>query len=240
MRVLAIFMSAALAFADAALAGPPEGRGHSWSGCYAGANIGGGWARENVSISGSVVGNQAPVAGALGGNTAIGGFYGGCNWQFAPTWVLGVEGDFSWTQLKDATSAPNLFANGNPVGAGGINWSRNTDRLGSVRGRLGYAVSPGVLLFGTGGVAWEHSAYSGLNTGSVASRSTAFDQTLGGYVIGGGLDWTPNRDRWIVRLEYLHYEFKGTSSTVFFPNPNTFYWGRNSVDSLRAGVSYKF
>jgi outer membrane immunogenic protein len=160
-----------------------------------------------------------------------------------------VEGDFSWTHLNESASAPNLFADdGKPVGSGGINWSHNLDRLGSVRGRFGYAVVPNVLLFGTGGIAWEHSDLAGLNAGPIASRSTAFDQTHDGFVVGGGVDWAPWNNNWIFRLEYLHYQFTGTSSTVFFPNTNnpnapianTFNWDRLSVDSVRAGVSYKF
>jgi outer membrane immunogenic protein len=60
----------------------------------------------------------APVSGTLNGDSGIAGAYAGCNWQFAPTWVLGLEGDFSWTKLKDSADAPNLFFNGTPVGSG--------------------------------------------------------------------------------------------------------------------------
>ncbi|MCK9909337.1 outer membrane beta-barrel protein, partial [Microbacteriaceae bacterium K1510] len=113
-------------------------------------------------------------------------------------------------------------------------------RLGSVRGRVGFAAAPELLIFATGGFAWAHSDFAGVNRGSSSSRSTSFGETREGYVVGAGTDWAPWHDNWVLRLEYLHYEFSGTSSTVFFPNPNTFYWDDESVDSVRAGLSYKF
>ena len=30
----------------------------------------------------------------------VGGGYIGYNWQFAPTWVAGIEGDWSWTDAN--------------------------------------------------------------------------------------------------------------------------------------------
>src|SRR5262245_2543693 len=108
MRVLAGLFGAALFFTSPALADPPRGPA-SWTGCYVGAGVGTAWGDQDVSTSGSVIGDQAPVAGTLSGSAGIASVYVGCNWQFAPKFVLGVEGDFSWTHLDDSASAPNLF-----------------------------------------------------------------------------------------------------------------------------------
>jgi outer membrane immunogenic protein len=173
MKAIAGLVAATLLFAGSAVeASPwvaevaplvPE---FTWTGCYLGLSIGGVWADQTVASSGSVVGNQAQVGGALGGASGIVGVYGGCNWQFAGTWVLGVEGEYNWAEIRDISTAPNLFLNGAPVGSGGINWSHDLDRIGSVRGRLGYAVKPNVLLFVAGGIAWEHSSFTGLDAGT--------------------------------------------------------------------------
>jgi len=217
----------------------------TWTGCYLGLGIGGAWAHQTVANSGSVVGDQAPASGTLGGSSATVGVYGGCNWQFASAWVLGVEGEYSWTQIKDISTAPNLFLNGTPVGSGGINWSHDLDRIGSVRGRLGYAVKPNALLFVATGIAWEHSAFTGLDAGIGGCpncRTTSVDQTHDGFVVGGGIDWAPWSGDWTVRIEYLHYQFPGATSLVSFgpANPLTFRWGNETVDSVRAGVGYRF
>jgi len=182
----------------------------TWTGCYLALGIGGAWAHQTVANSGSVVGDQAPASGTLGGASGTVGVYGGCNWQFASTWVLGVEGEYSWTQIKDISTAPNLFLNGAPVGSGGINWSHDLDRIGSVRGRLGYAVKPNVLLFAATGIAWEHSAFTGLDAG-IGGRTTSVDQTHDGFVVGGGIDWAPWSGDWTARIEYLHYQFPGAT-----------------------------
>jgi outer membrane immunogenic protein len=219
---------------------PPPPPQFSWTGCYIGADGGVAWNRENVTNSGSVLGDQGPTAGTLNGTSAIGGPHAGCNWQFATTWVIGAEGDFSWTHLYDPANAPNLYSDGTPVGVGGINWSRDLYWLASIRGRVGYSVTPNILLYGTGGVAFERSSLVGVDTGIVGSRTTAFGQTQTGFVAGAGIDWAPWSNNWIFGVEYLHYQFAGTSSTVFFPNPVVFNWGTLGVDSVRAAVSYKF
>ena len=156
-----------------------------------------------------------------------------------------MEGEYSWTQIKDISTAPNLFLNGAPVGSGGINWSHDLDRIGSVRGRLGYAVKPNVLLFAATGIAWEHSAFTGLDAGIGGCpncRTTSVDQTHDGFVVGGGIDWAPWSGDWTARIEYLHYQFPGATSLVSFGPANslTFRWGNESVDSVRAGVGYRF
>jgi len=72
----------------------------SWTGCYIGGNIGYGWGRETVSISnlGETTGVPELAGVSLGpvtGNTngVLGGGQAGCNYQFAPNWVIGIEGD---------------------------------------------------------------------------------------------------------------------------------------------------
>ena len=69
----------------------------SWTGLYIGANGGWGWSNINATVS-----PFGPAALAdfgtqtIGGNNANGAVFGGqigYNWQFAPLWVLGIEGD---------------------------------------------------------------------------------------------------------------------------------------------------
>ena len=216
----------------------------SWTGCYIGADVGGAASRQTASVT-SVNVNQAPVSADLTGSSAVGGPYLGCNYQLLPMWVVGIEGDFSWVSLSGSASAPNLFANGTPVGSGGVSWSNKTDWLASLRGRLGYTVAPNVLIYGTGGAAWTRTSYAALDAfsgGCPNCLSTAFDDTRTGWVAGAGIDWAPWNNNWIFRVEYLHYQFNGVSSTAAF-NPlqsATFGWGDLKIDSVRAGLSYKF
>jgi Ribbon-helix-helix domain len=74
----------------------------SWTGLYIGVHAGAVW--QNLS-SGSINDpNGFNASGPRTGGSALGGVGGlqaGYNWQFAPAWVAGVEGDISWTSLAD-------------------------------------------------------------------------------------------------------------------------------------------
>lgn len=243
-----LLMAGPAVAADLAVKAPPALMpAFSWTGCYIGGDVGGAWDRQDVSVTSVNVG-QAPVGNTLNGSSIIGGVYAGCNWQFAPQWVLGAEGDFSWTKLDDSATAPN-FSSGGTLLRGGVAWSRNLDRLASARGRLGFAVMPNMLVFATGGIAWEHSDYAALDAfdngvvvGCPNCLAVAFSNTHDGWVAGGGIDWAPWNNNWIFRLEYLHYQFPGVSASAAFNarQSATFNWGDLSVDSIRAGVAFKF
>src|SRR5271169_2972728 len=72
----------------------------TWTNCYLGAHFGGGWASKALTdpvqlaqdsflfpgaTTGVTVANVAPSGAVIGGQI-------GCDYQFAPTWVVGIEG----------------------------------------------------------------------------------------------------------------------------------------------------
>src|SRR6516225_6822764 len=67
---------------------PPPLPVFSWTGCYIGGHIGGGWGHKTVSAP-----TLAPGI-SVSGNTSgfLGGGQVGCDYQFAPNWVVGIEG----------------------------------------------------------------------------------------------------------------------------------------------------
>ena len=101
------------------------------------------------------------------------------------------------------------------------------------------------------GVAWERFEtsfderdVSGINAFQNGTRSgrTPFDRF--GWVAGAGAEAKLPGSNWIGRLEYLHYDFgaveSGTTVTstaggVSFADGR----GRQHIDLVRAGVSYK-
>lgn len=230
---------------------PPPAVVYNWTGCYVGGDVGGGWARQHADTNNPTINaavNQAPDFVTLKGSGVIGGVYAGCNYQFATSWVVGLEGDWSWTKLSDTQTGPNNFLGGAPLASGSIAFSRNLSWIASIRGRVGYLVVPSVLAYVTGGGAWARASYSGLDqfTGNCPNCvSFSNSHTSGGWVVGAGLEWaaTPN---WLLRAEYLHYEFDGPGSTTAFFAPAfiapgaQFNYGTFSVDEVRVGASYKF
>jgi outer membrane immunogenic protein len=81
----------------------------TWTDFYAGVNVGGAWSSNNAlwsPLPSSAALGVFPIAGDIGSSSAIGGFQAGYNWQFAPTWVVGLEGDWSWARTGSSFNAP--------------------------------------------------------------------------------------------------------------------------------------
>jgi outer membrane immunogenic protein len=237
--------SSAADFGEPAFGPPPSA--FSWTGCYIGGAVGGAWSSQDVSNTAPASLDQAGVTGTINASGVIGGVYSGCNFQWASAWVIGIEGDWSGTNLSGTATAPDLFANGVPAGpGGGIVWTSDLNSIATIRGRIGYAWSPNVLAYLTGGGAWGRISYSSVDAFGPcpACGSTSFSNTASGWVVGAGVDWAPWSYNWIVRVEYLHYDLQGAATSSFLPgvpvvvaNPT---WNNISVDSVRVGLSYKF
>src|SRR5271156_6786111 len=76
----------------------------SWTGCYVGGHVGGGWSRTDFTDPGIAAGFPGTVLtiGAAAGDQVradgnagvIGGAQAGCDYQFSNNWVVGLAGDF--------------------------------------------------------------------------------------------------------------------------------------------------
>jgi len=231
-------------------AAPPPAPVYTWTGCYIGGNVGGAWSRQTGDFAGVPAILQVPGTIDQNDSSVIGGVHLGCNYQFDLRFVVGVEGDWSWTGLNGSGSAPNILAPAGPVLAtGGVNMSSDTKWISSLRARLGWVVMPQTMIYATGGAAWAKTDYAGFDAATTGNGFTtvSFSNTKSGWVVGGGAEYmlTPN---WFVRAEYLYYQFSGASaigSTV--PGSGgpagpfaAFNWSDLKVNEVRAGISYKF
>jgi opacity protein-like surface antigen len=199
-----------------------------WAGFYLGVNGGYGWGStsfDSVSMFGydeSLFTNTKPKGGLFGGHA-------GYNWQYGSV-VTGVEVDFDGADIKSSDPFAVQY------GAVGYQQSVKFDELASARARLGYAVLPNLLAYGTAGLGWGHSEVDvsyPYYYGTTSGHANNF-----GWVAGAGLEYKVWGD-FIARAEYLHYDFaKTTYSSVLFG-----YYGVNAattIDVVRAGLSYKF
>ncbi len=108
-----------------------------------------GRASTSAATSASGFGNDSDIAGfSTDGNTGfLAGGQIGLDFQLAPNWVAGIEGQPSWVDLDNEWAAPGFLV------------TRSGDWLGSVTGRLGYTWGPG-LLYVKGGAAFRDSEYT--------------------------------------------------------------------------------
>jgi len=196
----------------------PYRGGFSWTGCSFGGQIGGLWNNSRLTDPVAIV--QDNIAGpgtTIGTTTAridsteflIGGQVG-CDYQFAPTWVIGAEGAVAGL----ANNGGHSFPLQNPGDFESI--AARTDLISSVTGRLGYAVD-NWLLYARGGVAWASNKYS--ITGSFADSPFDFEglDTRTGWTAGAGLEWAFAQD-WSARIEYNYYDFGAHTVNMFDAN----------------------
>jgi outer membrane immunogenic protein len=221
----------------------------SWGGCYVGADAGAGWSAQDVTNSAPAILNQAGVVGTINGAGAVGGGYAGCNLQLTPVWVAGIEGDFSATHLGGTVDAIGLLANGlPPATSSGIGWTDHLNWVATLRGRLGYVLSPDLMFFITGGVAWGASSYRSFDifpAGCPVCGGVTFSQTNMGYVAGLGFDWMPWHNNWLVRVEYLYHNLGGATAIASLQSPLAGVaanpvWNDMVIQTARVGLSYKF
>lgn len=203
----------------------------SWTGVYAGVSVGARWADNDwrssdiAPIFGIPLIPTAGTSGAMDSVAARFGGYAGFNWQFAPTWVAGVEGDFGWADnTKTANPLPGtsgiLFGGpllAPPAGSVKGTWD------GSVRVRLGYLVTPSTLIYGSGGAAWQHlelNASCAVVPGNSFCFGKAHNETDAttrvGWTIGGGVEHMID-SRWLVRADYRYADFGTWTQTFFAP-----------------------
>jgi len=235
---------------------PPPAPVYSWTGFYIGGDLGGAW----TSNTGTWTPLQGPVgafpinviSGSNKGSSFLGGLHAGYNYQFAPAWVAGLEGDWTSTHAKGSFTAPWVGTPAGPVfPSSGTTMSSTLDWVSSIRGRFGYLVTPNILAYATGGVAWAKFDYAGSGScftfgcapGIVYNITPSSTQT--GYTVGGGLEWAMTKN-WLVRAEYLYYHFS-SGLNVIAPdiapvafNPSNFSWNATNISVGRVGLSYKF
>jgi outer membrane immunogenic protein len=162
---------------------------YSWTGCSVGAGVGYGVADINHSTtdsSGSVVfdtGHDNAAKGWLG----IVGL--GCDWQFATNWVVGITGDWAFSDITGQYSF-NCPAACPSVPTGFIGSIKETWAWG-VGGRVGYLVAPQLLTYVTGGFTearFDQVTYNDAAFGT-ATGLTLPSQTYAGWYLGGGVEY---------------------------------------------------
>jgi outer membrane immunogenic protein len=165
---------------------------YSWTGCFIGPNVGGGWSGTTFKDATTLI--------SLGTNNAATGFFGGgqvgCDYQYG--WaVFGIQGMFDGIR---ATSNNIWFPEAGPtaVNTTSLRW------LSTVTARLGIAPLPTLMVYLRGGfakIADDHS----VQTLAGQDLFTA-SPTRSGWTAGIGLEWgfAPN---WSLFAEYNYGDF---------------------------------
>lgn len=276
--VIAVACSAGFAFgadlpSNKTPPAPPPLPAFTWTGFYVGFNFGYAF-RESGAIEAASANlfdatslwGAPSAAGASGLVDArldgfVSGGQAGYNWQFTDAFVVGVEADISGAGVRGGRgfsavtpAAPGAFV------VTGAALKRRLEYLGTVRGRLGYAAAPNLLVYATGGL-----AYGGANVGGTIGQDLAPSLLVGkdvsggffenrvGWTAGAGVEWAFARNL-SAKLEYLYYDlgsvsadgralglltFSNLAGSPLFANA-TRVSTRFEGHVVRAGLNYRF
>lgn len=208
VAVLATTIGPALA-ADLSLERPASFAARfNWTSCYVGGHLGGGFGTKDITDPVQLVQDSFLGAGSTVGATTVSptpdglviGGQIGCDYQFASSLVVGIEGAASGTTMKNTKTVGLPL--GNPDTA---SVKATTDFLPSLTARLGYAAD-NVLFYAKGGVALAGDKYN--VTGSFIGTPFSFEghDNRVGWTVGGGVDWAFSQ-HWSANLEYDYYQF---------------------------------
>ena len=201
----------------------------TWSGAYAGVSLGARWSDVGWSTTGTSDASGAIVPGQVSSDanmsfdstTFRAGGYFGYNFQVSPAWIIGVEGDAAWGRSRTTNAGiPGTGVLG--IGSGRLavdTSSAQTNWDASLRARLDYLITPGWLLYTTGGIAFQDFKVSASCSGTLPSWCSApstnsFSTVRVGWTIGGGLETLIDR-QWLARIEYRYADF-GHDNLEFF------------------------
>lgn len=251
----------------------------TWTGFHVGLNAGGAWGASTTTnfvstpflINGA---DNAPwaaaaaIAGSGGVSTNAASFIGGgqigYDWQFNGGFLAGVEADIQGVAAGNNNTSVTRLAP-TPLSAQGLNLLTNVasgktlDFFGTVRGRLGYLITPTLLVYATGGLAYggATSTTSFFQTVPndlpgfllIGANHARFSQTRVGWTVGGGLEWM-FWPQWSAKIEYLFYDLGAVAypvgiitdwqlSNLLFASSTQ---ARTRFDGhiVRAGVNYHF
>jgi outer membrane immunogenic protein len=197
---------------------PPMLSSYGWTGFYLGINGGGGWGTSRFDFPGTATttGNFKTSGGLFGGTA-------GFNFQ-SGGWVVGVEGDGDWANLKGSAPCPNPS----------FSCQTSDSWLATARGRFGVSFNEW-LIYGTAGGAFGDVKVA--VPGPVAFSGQTVVRA--GWTAGAGVEYG-FASNWSIKAEYLHIDLG--SSTCALGNCAAISVANVPfhAEIFRVGLNYRF
>jgi outer membrane immunogenic protein len=210
---------------------PPAVSAWSWTGCFLGGHAGGLWANANdwtVRTPGGDFYGQS-----LGGHDAdgwLGGVQAGCDYQFAGGFVVGIQGDYAWSDAEGSHDSARET---------GVAYHSKVKSLASVTGRIGYAWDRFLGYVKAGG-GWQRDEYWA--TTIVIGTAYVADKTRSGWTVGIGGEYAfTNFLSGFVEYNYTDFGTREIAFTPQIPGLRTGFLDITATTSVvRAGLNVRF
>lgn len=211
-----------------------------WTGFYAGGHAGYGRGKKKFLDNFPFFDGETDADVRVGGG--LFGLQGGYNFQ-VDRFVFGIEGDFSWSDVK--RNGFSCFTFGDQICSAAPEW------FGTLAGRIGIA-NELTLFYLKGGGAWTRDHFSNLATcegsqptvrdgiGAACGDTFFANQTRFGWLIGAGIEYFV-APQWSVKLEYNYTDFGGRS-VPFNDGGDGFFTEEihQKINVVKAGINYHF
>src|SRR5216683_8310767 len=198
-------MAADLATRPIYKAPPPPMSVFSWSGCYIGGSIGGGyaWTQNTNTVNTTAFGDFGPGQGFAQPSSGIaGGGQLGCNYQISRL-VIGVEGSYLGANIKQDYNSP--FGGRDDV------YTNKIDGIASVVARFGWAFD-NWLYYTKVGWAGAHATLSVVDNIAPTGAGSA-SNWHNGFTFGSGVEYGLTQN-WILGFESNYYRFESKSYEI--------------------------
>ena len=182
----------------------------NWTGFYANAGMGYGlWAADTTTVFAATGMCRLCTSQRQGGKGYLGLVGAGYDWQFAPTWLAGVFGDFDISSLKGSVQ---------DQWQGWVGSIKQTSTW-AVGPRVGWLPSPQTMTYVNGG--YIGARFSGTSVVTVLGTPTGFSTpatTMSGWFLGGGVETTFDLlgmlgKGWFWRNEYRYASYGNKTLT---------------------------
>ncbi|HEX4410152.1 MAG TPA: autotransporter domain-containing protein [Xanthobacteraceae bacterium] len=260
-----------------ALVNAPPSSPAKWTGAYAGATAA--YRMADAQWNTTSLPSLAPIYAFAGLPTpdpttnpanfpsaaAQGGLFAGYDWQIAPKWVTGIEGDIAFGDSHmQRGGIPGTYGNGSApanfqIGfipgieaEGGDSATVRLGSDGSIRARFGYLTTPDILVYGTGGAAFQQMSMTATCSGDTFSFTVAsFCRAVGaknesastvktGWTVGGGLESNLSSN-WFGKLEFHYADFGHFNHNFFAGTINAADVAVHAQTyTVLGGIGYKF
>lgn len=204
-------------------------------------------------------GSLGAVRNAMTQSGFVGGGQLGYNYQWHNSFIVSFEADIQGTTTNGGSAGYGLFGGssststynnytrtwtGSQSGFGAASVQAGINYLGTARGRIGYLITPTLLAYGTGGLAYG-DAWANVSNSNVTNTVISFQTNipnaspysdlpatqgfigsgsanalLVGYSAGGGLEWMfmPN---WSLKSEAIYYNLGNINVTTTAVAPSS-------------------
>jgi len=192
----------------------------------------------------------------MGGDGWIGTVEGGYDLQLGSSWVVGIQGDYTWSHIDGKASIFGDVCYEFPITGTNdgdddcslnvvsdtpdITYTLETGDSWSVLGRAGYLFTPTTLIYGIGG--YTHTTMNAnlsLNsdlTDSVELLSYEYDRD--GWTYGGGIETIVANDV-SLKLEYRATSWSESQDIPFYENAGIRFEDEAMIQTIRGVISWR-